>query len=210
MKKKNKSRVDLDFTKCKSSVKKKKKSVGKRKQTKVKDSNGKKAKRKLKALSSLYLRTTPRPLWQAVRNLSIPQQECVSRMGFHKLLQFKVDGIPAHLAHFVVDAFDPVEMVIKIEAGYISVTKEKIEDIFGLRNGGHEINTPGSKISDEYMIEWNNSYHANNVTATAILQNMYHSRDADLMFKINFLMLFYSTIVHCNKLGNCSMKSNVD
>ncbi|KVH88204.1 hypothetical protein Ccrd_024406 [Cynara cardunculus var. scolymus] len=52
-------------------------------------------------------------------------------MGFKGLLNMKTDGIPAKLVYYVVDSFDPQNMLIKLENGVIPITVKKIYDVIG-------------------------------------------------------------------------------
>ncbi|KAJ0852035.1 hypothetical protein HanRHA438_Chr14g0633581 [Helianthus annuus] len=47
-------------------------------------------------------------------------------MGFGRLLKFKVDGLPAKLANYVVERFNPLDMEINLPCGKIKVDAKAI------------------------------------------------------------------------------------
>ncbi|KAI3712920.1 hypothetical protein L1987_71490 [Smallanthus sonchifolius] len=53
------------------------------------------------------------------------------KMGFGKLLTFKVDGIPSKLAHYVVEKFKAKKMEIRTPSGNIKVDKDSIHSHLG-------------------------------------------------------------------------------
>ncbi|KAI3805158.1 hypothetical protein L1987_27271 [Smallanthus sonchifolius] len=58
-------------------------------------------------------------------------------MGFATLLRFKMDRIPAKLAHYVVDKFNPEEMEIRVPCGAIKIDSEVIHQLLELPKDCH-------------------------------------------------------------------------
>ncbi|KAK1432108.1 hypothetical protein QVD17_08999 [Tagetes erecta] len=114
-------------------------------------------------------------------------------MGFGKLVNFRVDGIPSKLGYYVVDCFDPEETVLNLDVGKIYITAEKIQDILGLTNEGKTVEANSDETFEHYMEEWQKCYGDKKVTTKEIVIDMYVNREPNLQFQLNFLMLFEAT-----------------
>ncbi|MFS7918629.1 hypothetical protein Hanom_Chr03g00203371 [Helianthus anomalus] len=68
-------------------------------------------------------------LYKCIKSLTSNQQEDVKRMGLGNMLSFNVNGIPAKLAHYVLDHFNTEEMAIEMSCGSINVDVESVHDL---------------------------------------------------------------------------------
>ncbi|KVH94963.1 hypothetical protein Ccrd_002968 [Cynara cardunculus var. scolymus] len=130
------SKDDDDFEIQDQNIRKKVKRV--KEDTKGREDNGKCT---IKTHLPLRTRTSPKPLYTMIQNLSPSQIECVKEMGFEGLLNMKTDGIPAKLGYYVVDSFDSKNMMIKLENGVIPVTVKKIHEMIGAPIGGAQLDS---------------------------------------------------------------------
>ncbi|CAI9284774.1 unnamed protein product [Lactuca saligna] len=86
-------------------------------------------------IKSLYFRVSLHSIYGVVKSMNHKQKECVRSLGFGSLIDMKTQSIPAKLCYFVVDSFDPLEMVIKTEVSNILVTMEDVNRVLGLPMG---------------------------------------------------------------------------
>ncbi|MFS7964449.1 hypothetical protein Hanom_Chr08g00750511 [Helianthus anomalus] len=82
-------------------------------------------------------------------------------MGFDKMLSFNISGIPAKLAHYVVDHFNTEEMAIEMSCGSINVDVESVHDLLGIPNKGIDMqNVRPSEKLDVVVMAWGKRYRA--------------------------------------------------
>ncbi|KAI3820342.1 hypothetical protein L1987_07888 [Smallanthus sonchifolius] len=141
-----------------------------------------------------------------MHNLNDEQQVFLTKMGFEKMVHFNVDGIPSKLAYFVVDVFDPEEMVIRLKHDNLRITKQVINEILGVSVQGKSVEGGiDDVIEAEIEDDWASQYISKKITAKDIMEQMYKSNDADRQFELNFIMLFCTTMIKCNKSGVCNL-----
>ena len=152
-------------------------------------------------------RTTPRQLSLALQILSKKQRVAVRRMGFGKILSMVVDGIPAKLGHFVVDSFKPELMAIDLGSVKVEVDCESLHQLLGVPYGGIALTSCEYKNAFEGTVkEWRGLYKKKYVGPSEIVQRIEKNYDDDgIMFKLDFLVLFMSTMVECQKHGKCAL-----
>ncbi|KAI3773649.1 hypothetical protein L1987_48179 [Smallanthus sonchifolius] len=124
-------------------------------------------------------------------------------MGFARLLRFKMDGILAKLAHYVVDKFNPEEMEIRVPCGSIKIDSEVIHQLLGLLKGGVSFSSLVElDIMDEGVSRWKNRYPGRFISPTKMVDNIEASDDVDSFeFQIDFLMCFVTVMVDCHYQG---------
>ncbi|KAI3810216.1 hypothetical protein L1987_19827 [Smallanthus sonchifolius] len=139
--------------------------------------------------------------------LSKKQRDAVRSMGFGKLLSLKVDGIPAKLGHYVVDKFDPERMEINLGNVQINVDNESVHQLLGIPNGGKKLTSLTYKKKLEGNVKsWRNLYEEKYVASPDIVKRISQSSDDDsILFKLDFLVLFMSTMVEIQKHGKCKL-----
>lgn len=189
---------------------KKKKKVSKHKGSAgLKKTKGENSQNKKKSPEKVYLqlrtRTTPKPLFSAIRSLKNVQKKCLISMGFGKLIGMSVDEIPAKLAHYVVDIFDSRSMELKLPNGSIKCTREAVHEMLGVPNGGTSIKSLESRTYDDsFSKQWKNQFGEKPPRPGDIVKKIILSNDAGPLFKMNFLMLFANTMASCESSGTCS------
>ncbi|KAL4590698.1 hypothetical protein LXL04_003639 [Taraxacum kok-saghyz] len=128
----------------------------------------------------LPTRMTLGRMTEAVKSLSMVQQQCVIRMGFESFLKLDI-----------------------AEHGSIKMTKQLIHDVLGLPNGGSLIGElEACEDSNNTIAEWKSQYKNDNNKYTynrkAYLKAIQSSITDDLIFQLNFLMLFLNTFRESN------------
>ncbi|GJV07484.1 hypothetical protein Tco_1345140 [Tanacetum coccineum] len=141
----------------------------------------------------LQTRSSPRVLCNAMLQLKPNQKACLEEIGFGGMVEFKVDGIPSKLGLYVVDNFDDNKMEIKLSKGSIVLTKDMIGDMLGLKNKGLDILEGNPNRDDEMVRNWKQQYgDAKEIKPGDVKMRMRKSNEADLNFKLNFIVLFTS------------------
>ncbi|KAD6454965.1 hypothetical protein E3N88_09671 [Mikania micrantha] len=156
----------------------------------------------------IVTRSLPKQLFVAIKGMYKRQRECVKNIGFGKLLSFNVNGIPAKkMDHFVVDNFDSKRMLIAAPKGSINIDVNSIHNLLRLPNGGIQISnlTKPEEYSEAYLL-WRELYGRRSISPTDIVRNIsVNSYDDELIFKLDFLVLFLTTMV-VGKMGYASME----
>lgn len=154
---------------------------------------------------SLTTRSSPLQLYKCVKGLKEKQRDAVVKMGFGKILQFKIDGIPGKLAHYVVDNFDPDKMEIKVENGSIKIDEMAIHRLLGIPCEGLQIHKMEPFDSMAYEVkEWRARYPGRFIPVTNIVENIEQAADGDtFFFRLDFLMMFITIMVECHSQGSC-------
>ncbi|KAL8251072.1 hypothetical protein R6Q59_034765 [Mikania micrantha] len=126
---------------------------------------------------SLRNRTSPHPLYIALRHLTANQNEVVKKMGFGKLLYLDIEEIPSKQGYFVVDFFDCNNMEMLV--------------------GNHKIKVDSKAINRKlsgYVATWRDLYQSDLVVAFEIVARIMSSKDESMLFEIDFIVLFLTTV----------------
>ncbi|MFS7966935.1 hypothetical protein Hanom_Chr09g00779831 [Helianthus anomalus] len=146
-------------------------------------------------------------MYLGVRKLS-KKQDVVRSLGFGKILSFQVDGIPSKLGHFIVDNFDPKAMAINLRCDIIKVDSDSIHQLLGVPNGGIILETLVYKNNfTGHTKSWKDMYEGSYVTISQVVSQIRDNGDDDgIMFKLDFLTLFITTIVDAQDQGKCKLE----
>ncbi|CAI9260640.1 unnamed protein product [Lactuca saligna] len=109
-------------------------------------------------IKSLYSRVSLHSIYGVVKSMNHKQKECVRSLGFGSLIDMKTQSIPAKLCYFVVDSFDPLEMVIKTEVSNILVTREDVNRVLGLPMGVDQLNSVDLRGNEEWYEIWKDQF----------------------------------------------------
>ncbi|KAK1406029.1 hypothetical protein QVD17_42286 [Tagetes erecta] len=98
-------------------------------------------------------------------------------------------------------------MEMTLSKGSVKITSETIHQLLGIPNSGIDLVSMGTSTnSTELGLAWRTRYPKNLIGTTEIVQKIKEAKDDDgIMFKLDFLMLFYSTMVECHDNGKCKM-----
>jgi len=141
--------------------------------------------------------------------LSGAQKEAVKSYGFASLLDFNIDGLPPKLCHYVVENFDPKSKVIRTMKHQIKVDAQDVFDVFGIPIGGHIITElPPLPNCEEFLEAWLRQFpnpkkgQPKIIRSNAIALNILESKEVNYFFKMNFVMLFVTSLVAFDTSGN--------
>ncbi|KAD6795553.1 hypothetical protein E3N88_06449 [Mikania micrantha] len=159
---------------------------------------------KRKKWFGIVTRSSPKQFYTAIKSLNKRQRDLVRSMGFGKLLSFNVSGIPSKLGHYVVDNLDTSRMVIKTSKGDVKVDKESVNALLGLPLGGIDISAlTEANESTKLFSKWRRRYGKRRISPAELVSNISIDKyEDDLVFKLDFLVLFLTTI-DCWKNGLC-------
>ncbi|KAK9048517.1 hypothetical protein SSX86_032518 [Deinandra increscens subsp. villosa] len=141
------------------------------------------------------------------------QREAVRQIGFAKMLQFQVDSIPENLGLYVVDKFNQENMELDLGGRKIKVDAKLIHKLLGIPNFGLELaildQESEQKLDDKNLeapiMEWKMRYK-DTITPRMIEFEIRTSKDDDSFnFKLDFIMLFLSTMVTTDCNGTCKL-----
>ncbi|KAJ9552188.1 hypothetical protein OSB04_016233 [Centaurea solstitialis] len=160
--------------------------------------------------TGIKLRTTPSPLFSAIRSLSIAQEECLKDMGFGGLLGMKLDGIPSNLGFYVAKNFNPENMTLNTSSGPIHINREAIHDMIGAPMGhlnfdDRATDDHGATIKRDWMMQFKKEPNEP-IRPTDVIKQLLLSDDADWNFKVNFIVVFCNTMGECKCNGLCDLK----
>lgn len=151
---------------------------------------------------TLKHRSYPTSFSKAVKQLSNAQKEWVRSAGFGDLLEFSLREIPHFLSVNVLWWYDADNRWLNLSDNrVIRVTENDVHQILGLPNGKKEVVTV--KDQDE-LKEWRSQFDrpeedGHKITGHMILQAMESTREVNLKFKQNFMVLMMNTFIRCIK-----------
>ncbi|XP_076955644.1 uncharacterized protein LOC143630545 isoform X2 [Bidens hawaiensis] len=124
------------------------------------------------------------------------------------MLQFKVDGIPAGLGHFVVDKFNADNMEIDLGANKLKIDNDTIHQLLGIPNSGIQLSS--TECTQKFVgiqKTWKKRYPEPYVTPTEITAKIEDNRDdGGMMFKLDFLAMFLSAMGEIQQMGKCKLE----
>jgi hypothetical protein len=140
-----------------------------------------------------------------IRKMSSKQKSIVRKLGFGKILALQIGGIPQRLGHFVVESFDVSRMEIRVGGGTIKVDEESLYQLLGIPNSGFDLHSvkPSKKL-DSSLEAWRKHYTEEYISPASIVERILsNGNDVSENFKIDFIVLFLSTMVKCYGNGKC-------
>ncbi|KAI7737021.1 hypothetical protein M8C21_017953, partial [Ambrosia artemisiifolia] len=109
----------------------------------------------------LGIRTRSSPTWltRCIKILSDEQRLAMKDLGFGRLLNLKMDGIPAKLGHYVVDNFDPGSLEKTLSYATLAIDVEVVHKILGTPIGGVSFNVLETRDAhDGGISKWKKKY----------------------------------------------------
>nr|GEU61229.1 ulp1 protease family, C-terminal catalytic domain-containing protein [Tanacetum cinerariifolium] len=152
-------------------------------------------------------RTTPTTLFNAMSILNVDRKKCLYKMGFGSMIGMAIHELPGMLGFYVIDNLDTETNVLSLTDNSILVTSQSMHDILGIPMGGCLLESLASRSPDDPFIkEWFSQFgEKNEVWPNDITDVIVSTKDADKLFKINFLMLFANTMGLCETSGVCNV-----
>lgn len=167
----------------------------------------KKATRKRKeGYRSIRTRSSPKQLYVALNGLTKEQQMVVEQMGFGKLLTMRLEGVAGKIGYYVVDNFDEKKMEINLENGEkIKITKDVVHEMLGIPKGKQDLYAlPTQEKLCKENEKWKGK-HPKNITPADCVKRIAESKETGWGFKLDFLILFTTTMGECFKSGICKL-----
>ncbi|GKB12348.1 hypothetical protein Tco_0846271 [Tanacetum coccineum] len=143
-------------------------------------------------------------------------------MGFESFLNgnFQIETTPTKLGCWVVENFDPDKCVIKMNDGTgILIIPKMIQDMIGIPMGSIAVTeVPATTTEFPHIVEWRqtyNTYTDARFTIKYVVERLLFDHPLGREFKMNFLLMLFSIIEDCPKLGTgdlegCALKKLID
>ncbi|GJX96968.1 peptidase C48, SUMO/sentrin/Ubl1 [Tanacetum coccineum] len=183
----------------------KKTMVGEEKQ--VHKKNGKKdVGCKAPDVDRVHVRVSLWSLHRLIPNLSPQQRKDIIEMGFGCVLDFNIKDVPTRLSYWLLDNFNEETCVLNGKA--IPVTKETIKDVLGVPMGSVYVQARDeADCRHRLVIEWKSQFGKKDRYYHGPLEQlMYTQTDGGFWFKINFLVLYFTSIGEANKNATCNLR----
>ncbi|GJT52753.1 hypothetical protein Tco_0978910 [Tanacetum coccineum] len=160
---------------------------------------GKKGKSKVN--QSVRTRSSPHPLYESLRFLSTSQKNTLIEMGFGYLIGMNIHYIPSHLSKYIIQNFNQSRMSIKLRNGSIKITPALIKEVLGIPFGGQRL----VKVSDNELIEQWKAQFDKHITPKRVAAMTKKTDGAGIMFKLNFLVVFFNVICASKEDGGSNL-----
>ena len=125
-------------------------------------------------LQQLRMRFPTIRLTDFVSGLKNSQKACLNNIGFGSILKLKIENFSKSLAFWVVDNYNPDTNSICFYNKTIKVTKERVNEIYGIPMGDEEMKVPKNKKQKNKMLAlWKSQFSPllKRPRLTHILQN---------------------------------------
>lgn len=148
------------------------------------------------------IRNSPKVLSKMISSLSQEQQTWVRDAGFGSLLHFDMGKLPQRLAFKVLEAFDAASCILKLQNGDIKITEREVYDVLGLPYQGDKVMIAQDDARHERIIKWREQFPVNNghslIKASEVVDRMKQGKNADELFKMNFLIIITNVLIRSN------------
>ncbi|KAK1357687.1 hypothetical protein POM88_050943 [Heracleum sosnowskyi] len=152
----------------------------------------------------ILVRASPHIFSEIVSQMSETQKKWVSSAGFGPLLSFVLKKIPQTIATNSVWWFDYDNSILNLwdedTLRVIHVDENDVRDILGLPQGKRDIIlVDNNAIQEAWRLQFPKKRAGHKVTEKMVSLVMKSSRDADVRFKQNFMVLMMNLFVRCIK-----------
>ncbi|PWA90628.1 Peptidase C48, SUMO/Sentrin/Ubl1 [Artemisia annua] len=150
-------------------------------------------------------------LWSLHRllpKLSTKQKQDVTEMGFGAVLGFRIKDVPTRLSYWLLDNFDEDRCVLAIDGKEISITRETVRDVLGIPMG----NVPVEAVDEAdfrhpLVVEWKQQFDGTTrYKHIPVEKQIYTQQEGGWMFKLNFLVLYFTSIGEANKNATVNLR----
>lgn len=174
----------------------------------AKNKGGKGVGCKVAVVDRIHQRIALWSLHRLLPNLSTKQKEDVNEMGFGDVLGFSIKDVPTRLSYWLLDNFDEDRCVLNVDGKDISITRETVRDVLGLPMG----NVPVKAVDEAdcrhpLVVEWKRQFESmTRYKHIPVEKQIYTQADGGWMFKLNFLVLYFTTIGESNKNATVNLR----
>ncbi|KAL9678819.1 hypothetical protein QQ045_016670 [Rhodiola kirilowii] len=129
-------------------------------------------------------------------------------MGLDGMLHLGIIKVPTQFEKWLLESFNSKTCKLETPRGDADILPKDVNFTLGLSIGGHPIKVPLRTIPDAILVQTFRLQYggprANKIKCTEVSDMIQASNDANDTFKLNFLVLFYSTIVDSTKTGKAN------
>ncbi|GKE32911.1 hypothetical protein Tco_1452233, partial [Tanacetum coccineum] len=157
----------------------------------------------------INLRNPPGILFRVITHLTRRQKQDVRDIGFGAFLEYKIKGVPKWLAYWLLDKFDEDTCSLNVNGRSIMITPDVVRNLLGVPIGDVHINARNeTDFRNPLAHQWKAQFgktikrHYN----THVTNEIVEKGCSGWMFKINFLVLFFSTVGELNLNNTINLK----
>ena len=150
-------------------------------------------------------------LWSLHRllpQLSTKQREDVEDMGFGAVLGFSIKDVPTRLCYWLLDNFDEDRCVLNVDDKAITITRETVRDVLGIPMGDVPVEAVDEADCRHHLVvEWKKQFQRmSRYKHIPVEKLIYSQADGGWMFKLNFLVLYFTSIGESNKNATVNLR----
>ncbi|KAL9677348.1 hypothetical protein QQ045_005577 [Rhodiola kirilowii] len=131
------------------------------------------------------------------------QKVAVGSMGLDGMLNLGITYVPTQFAIWLLEAFDSKACKLVTPRGDAGILPKDVNFTLGLPMGGRPIEVPLRTIHDALLVQIFRRQYGdlmdNKIKCKRVSEKIQKSKEANDLFKLNFLVLFYSTMVDSTK-----------
>ncbi|KAL9684646.1 hypothetical protein QQ045_022087 [Rhodiola kirilowii] len=140
---------------------------------------------------------------EAVKTLTDQQKVAVGSMVLDGMLHLEITYVPTQFATWLLEAFDSKTCKLVTPRGDAEILPKDVNFTLELPMGGRPIKFPLRSIHDALLVQTFRRQYGdplnNKIKCKEVSEKIKKSKEADDLFKLNFLVLFYSTMVDSTK-----------
>ena len=169
---------------------------------------------------NLKTRISPCNLKNVIESLTDGQKKVLEEMGFANFCaDFNFDSTPTALAMWVCKSFDAINCILTLSNNRkIKFTREMIHDILGIPMGDIKVvSLPQTTTEDPTTARWratlplsvydpHGEKSKRKIPISRLESYLTSMTDEGLVFKIGFLVLFFSVFAHAKKDGTVNQR----
>ncbi|KAL3649851.1 hypothetical protein CASFOL_006254 [Castilleja foliolosa] len=147
---------------------------------------------------SLKTRNSGYTLIKAFKCLTDVQRDTVRSMGFGGLLEFNIAETPSTLGYWLLENFDPMACVVKLQEGReLRVEADDVTHVLGIPNGDTIIKRFVKNIPHPVVTQWKALFpdHLKSIIAAHVADKMLSKETSTVWFKRLFLILITTCLV---------------
>ena len=160
-------------------------------------------------VSRVRIRNPPGILFRVITELSDIQKKDVISMGFGEILEFKINEIPTRLGYWLLDRFDADACILDVNGRRVSITPELVKSMLGVPMGDIHIETrDNADYRNPLTKRWKGQFgkDVKKFFNTHVADKILEKKQGGWMFKLNFLVLFFSTLGELNLSNTVNLR----
>ncbi|KAL1806004.1 hypothetical protein ACET3Z_029072 [Daucus carota] len=152
----------------------------------------------------LQKKFTPAIISDLFMKLSEQQVQWVKKTGFGELLNFESSRYPHKLGYNLAQAFDVGNCALVLKCGTIEINDKEVNNVLGLPMGNLVLTTDRTETNSTVWAGQFKEKAGCEISPTMLRDSMVLSKDADVIFKLNFLVMIYNFFIegHQNRYLN--------